>query len=352
MRFLETSCKNFRNLKTSSYVWGGRLNLLLGPNGAGKTNLLESLSLLSGWGPLAGGGVSPVISWSAPEQKALLSASVSGERDFDVLALLSSRATLRARGERVSSTELRSLLPSLSFLPSDINLIDGSPSVRRFFLDKLCALWVPVYARRLSEYRQLMRHRAALLRQNRSVSATTPPIVQLGGWVQDCRRALVRLLQDSLSSVESSLLPQPVFLSVDPCIPKEISGSNYLAAMLERTKEKERYAGRPLVGPHREDLKVICQERPAALCFSRGQKRRLVISLTLAAGRVIASQLRLKPVLLFDDLGAELDQEGKKLAGEALFSSGWQIFVTGTENPFPNLKNEVEKEAIHTLALD
>lgn len=333
MRFESSAVRNFRNLGAARIPWEPGLNLILGPNGAGKTNLLESLNLLSGWGPFTGRAGS-AVAWDSKDGRALLAARAVGEREIEISALLSSRMTLKADGVRVSGSELRVLLPTLSFLPTDIGLIDGSPSVRRLFLDRLCALCIPPYARRLSEYRQLVRHRVALLRQGRSPRGTTLPFARLGGWILESRRRVLALMADR-SDGEGGLLPFPVDLRVEP----EVSGNgnDYLLAALEASEERERHARRPLVGPHRDDLSIVCMGRAACGALSRGQKRRLVLSLILMAGRFVERYLRVKPILLFDDLGAELDAAGRAAAGTALLATGWQVFVTGTEHPFPEL---------------
>jgi DNA replication and repair protein RecF len=104
-----------------------------------------------------------------------------------------------------------------------------------------------------------------------------------------------------------------------------------MSAALQASLERERCAGVPLVGPHRDDLLFSCMNRPAALSLSRGQKRRAVVAAILAAGRVIHAQTRVCPILLLDDVGAELDADGRRLMGRAFAATGWQIFVTGTE---------------------
>ena len=343
MRFESTAFRGFRNLGAARRIaWGPGLNLILGPNGAGKTNLLESLNVLSGWGPFSG-KVRAAVAWDSPDGRALLGARAVGERDVEVAALLSSRMTLKMDGERASGSELRSRLPSLSFLPADIGLVDGAPAVRRRFLDRLCALCIPPYARRLGEYRQLLRHRTALLRQGRSPERTTLPFVRLGGWILESRRRVLARMAEGTS--RETLLPFPFSLRIEPEFTRD--GSEFLLAALEAAAEQEAQARRPLAGPHRDDLILSCQGRPACLSLSRGQKRRLVVSLILMAGRFVAAYLRIKPILLLDDLGAELDAAARREAGIILLNTGWQAFVTGTENPFPEL---TERSHIHSLA--
>ena len=314
---------------------------------------MESINVLSGWGvfPVTGSRASSMITWDSEEKQAFLSGRVSGERELEITVQIGERLSLRASGERITYSELRALLPSLSFLPGDMNLPDGSPSIRRLFLDKLCALCFPSYARRLAEYRQLVRQRTALLRRNGessapislSLKASTLPIAQLGGWIRCARQKAVDLLSEKLSMESSSL--KSGILPFDVSVVMELHGGNKhtglegyiedLKTALDAGMERERRAGLVLAGPHRDDLTFSCfGGRPAALTLSRGQKRRLVMAAVLAAGHLIETKLRLKPILILDDVAAELDADGRALMGQALAATGWQVFVSGAENPF------------------
>jgi DNA replication and repair protein RecF len=126
------------------------------------------------------------------------------------------------------------------------------------------------------------------------------------------------------------LLPCPVELALKDS-PED------LARAFEEGLERERHAGVVLAGPHRDDLLFSCGGRAAVLSLSRGQKRRVVTAVLLAAGRLVEAKLRLKPALLLDDVAAELDKDGRERIGRALLAAGWQVFVTGAENPFDGL---------------
>ena len=370
MRLSETAWRCFRNLEPRRQQWHPGLNVFLGPNGSGKTNILEAVNVLSGWSvfPVSGNRISSMITWNSAEKRAFLSGQAlsehvslgdaSGGRELEIIAQIGERLSLRVSNERVTYSELRALLPSLSFLPGDVNILDGSPSIRRYFLDKICALCSPLYARRLSEYRQLVRHRSVLLRsmlsrseseKTASLRATIIPIAQMGGWIRLVRKKAIDLLGERLSaeksSLENNLLPFEVDAAMEPRggymgnMKEDCGVEAYIEDLklaLDANSECERRAGLVLVGPHRDDLTFSCLGRPAALALSRGQKRRVVMAVILAAGRLVETKLRLKPILILDDVAAELDAEGKSLMGQALLETGWQVFTTGagTENPF------------------
>jgi DNA replication and repair protein RecF len=352
-------------LKSRHQEWCPGLNIILGPNGSGKTNLLESLNVLCGWGAFEGGKLSSLVAWDSADvdrdNRAFIAGRAEGEREVEVEAKIGARASLRAGNERVTHSALRALLPSLSFLPGNIGLLDGSPGVRRFFLDKLCALCSPLYARRLAEYKLLVRHRTRALGPGpvmgvveareralplvgvKALEATAVPLTRFGGWIRDVRRRAVALLAEKLSSSEGeerNLLPCKVELSM--LLQGTFGGAQTaedaakdMEKALNASLERERHARMVLVGPHRDDLLFTCLGRPASLALSRGQKRRVVMAVILAAGRLIEEKLRLKPILILDDITAELDTEGRELTGAALAETGWQVFATAADTGEP-----------------
>ncbi len=332
MKFIYSVVRNFRNLRPDLKVeWDPGINLVLGRNGSGKTNLLESLSILSGWG--AFGKTSNVITWGSELPRAFAGAEVSGEgrEKFTVSADVSSRISLRLDGKAITSTDLRLSLPSILFLTSSINLIDGSPSSRRLFIDRLCSLFYPPYAKRLSEFRYILRNRITLLRQGKSPDRTLIPFCQLGGYIMDARR-------ETLSQLIGLIPPGRFSMSFMPVL--KVSGEEYLRESLRRNYGRELRAFRPLDGPNYDDVAITVDSdgRPASEALSRGQKRRLILYIIITAGKMTALKLKRNPVLLFDDLTAELDSEGREFVYQELVKTKWQVFITAPEKPFASRK--------------
>lgn len=332
--------KNFRNLGSGRIQLPPAMLLLAGNNGAGKTNLLEIFHFLGGWGPLPGRKVCDAPSWGQTE-RAFLSARFQGEEDVECAASLG-RTTVLALGKtRCRAPDLRVRVPSLLFLPDDLHLVEGSPSVRRRFVDRLAALLFPLYAQRLHEYGRALRHRAILLRQGRSPSVTGRVLAPLGGWIWSFRAHTVVLLVRHLALLRSLL---PGSLSLVLHRGSAGAGDDPLEAFLDGLKiseEEERRTGFPVVGPHRDDLLLDVDGVPAARKLSRGQRRRLAVALVVAAGYAVREHLRRTPVLLLDEVAAELDFQGRALLFDTLRSTSWQVVATTAEKHFDDWPGEI-----------
>ena len=331
MRFNYSIVRNFRNFNGPELKvkWDPGINLILGPNGSGKTNLLESLSIMTGWGAFS--KTANVISWNSDNFRGFVGGELSGEENFTMTANISSKISLRLNDKAISFTDLRLAIPSVIFMTGGANLIDGSPSARRLFIDRLCSLFVPPYAKRLAEFKYIMRTRIALLKQGKSIDRTTIPYCKLGGWIMDTRRKITEQLK--------AIMPQDKFtLNFLPAL--EISGEEYLQRALHENFIRERHAIRPINGPSYDELLItLCENNKlASEALSRGQKRRLILYMIIMAGKLIEQKLKRKPVLLFDDLTAELDSEGREFTYKQLVKTGWQVFITAPEKPFATRK--------------
>ena len=334
MRCSWTQTFEYRNLQPQRLEWALGLNLLRGANGAGKTNVLEGLRLLSGWGPFRGRSAPDIPRWGSPGGKSVLKGAFEGEESLQVGVLVGRRVDLRKDGRPVGASTVRSKVPALCFTPEDLALVEGAPAIRRRFLDCLCALMLPLYALRLLEFRRVLRQRTAALRTNRGVSATARVMAPLASWIWASRAAAADLLKAGLGEVES-LLPGKVEIAFSRGGSLGLEdGLEDFWASLARHAESEHRAGIPLVGPHRDDLFVGNGEKPAVQVYSRGHRRRLAVALMMAAGWAVQRKLRREPILLLDEVAAELDDGGRAVLVEALVQRRWQVFAATAESAF------------------
>jgi len=325
--------RNFRNLRDGECSFSPGLTLLTGENGAGKTNFLEMLSLLTGWGTFPGRKTGDVPRWGSGE-RALMLARFEGELYLEVKGQVGKQNVLRCGSSRCTSGEMRSRVPALFFLPSDMELVEGSASVRRRFINRLCALLHPGYAEKLYDYKKLHRQKTSLLRQGRSTSGVDRFMISSGSWLWGIREKALKFFVERGLSSTISMLPFPLEvrllrggagLSEDPR--EDFSRSLYGRASEERRR------GRVLVGPAGDDLLLQIRERPASVVLSRGQRRRLVLALMLGMGYLAEIASRKKPLFVLDEVTAELDMAGRTLLFDMMAATGWQV-LAATAEPF------------------
>ncbi len=325
--------RRVRNLRDRDYTFSPGLTLLAGENGAGKTNFLEMLSLLTGWGTFPGRKTGDVSRWGAEERSSLV-ARFEGEYYLEVQGRVGKQNILRCGSRRCTAGEVRSQVPALFFLPSDMELVEGSASVRRRFLNRLCTLLHPLYAERLYEYKRLHRQKTCLLRQGRNTAGVDRLMVSGASWIWKIReKALGLFVERGLSSAEAML--------VSPLEIRLLRGGGGLAEdpredfarSLSRLLPEERRRGRVLLGPPGDDLLLNVEGRSASVVLSRGQRRRLVLALMLGMGYLVEVFSRKKPLFVLDEVTAELDRSGRKLLFDMLEKTEWQV-LAATAEPF------------------
>jgi DNA replication and repair protein RecF len=330
MYFSDTYFHNFRNLRQGRMAWSGGFNLITGLNGSGKTNFIEGLNLVSGWGPLERGTkMSSLLNWGAAGGRASLWARVSGEESADMFASISVRCSLRCDDRAIGASAMRSKIPALTFLSDGLSLVRGGASYRRALLDMVGAVISPSYAARLHDYRKALRQKAILLRKRCDPKLAERVMIPLGGWLWTAREEITRLIGAALANF-SGLLVSPMELSFSRGGESAARPSDFKTS-IALMRENERASCLPLVGPQRDDVKLICRGRPAADFLSRGQSRRAAAALILSAALVVENGVGRKPVLIFDEVTSELDEEGRHVLFDSLIATRCQVFAATTD---------------------
>ena len=336
MGFSRVRFNNFRNLSTDEIKFSPGLNLITGANGSGKTNLLEGINIISGWGPLERGTRQASLpTWNSGSEEVRLTGQLDTDGEI-IQVKFSGRVVIKIDDKTISATDLRWKIPVLTFLPNDMAILEGSASYRRRLLDMLLALIVPPYAMRLSDYRRGVRQKTAALRKGYDTYLIDKALMPLSVWIWKMREEAVSLLSSCMLNM-GSLLPE----SLKICLKRGGSGNfvdfeeDYIRS-LSALAERERAVKCPLVGPHRDDLIITCKNRLAQDALSRGYRRRAAVSLMLAASDGVKRKLGKEPVLLLDEVTAELDSDGKKFLFDTLIERKTQVFAA-TAEPFSDV---------------
>ena len=324
----------------------GNLHLLLGSNGAGKTNILEALSVLSEGESFLGRGEEELVTWNENYYRIRVETqSDAGEKM--TLEAVSERVprTRRAffvRDVRVPAKEFCGILPTIVFLPQDLDLFTGPPAARRRLLDRALQQVSPQYRVALETYGKTLKQRSALLRH---IADGQGKIADLGIWngvlAKEGAAITMRRLE-LLGVLQCTLAEELERLGEDlthPALRYERTGEARTAEDIEREmwRELERVVGRDVllqatsIGPHRDDWGLIVEGRNLPSFASRGQQRTAVLALLFLLGSYLELQRGEKPVILLDDVFSELDPHHQ----QALLTvfGDHQVFITATHVP-------------------
>jgi len=350
LRIQKSHLTNFRNFADEWVEFGPRRNLILGSNAQGKTNLLEAIHILG-------------VGRSHRDRKdANLIRFNEGfyriEGVFDDIGVSTvievsntpERKRLRFNGKDIKPVELIGLVGVVISSPDDINLIKGSPGLRRTFLDMAISQSSREYLGNLQHYVRALAQRNKLLKayQERRVRAADATawdrrLIEAGARVVKgrikylaeiapevganfdfmARGGQATVVAEGPGSV--SLPYQPKGYTVDDGGDVE----ERLAAALEAHREIEMLRGYSLYGPHVDDFRFLADGRDIRQFGSEGEQRTSVLALRCAEVSAMQRRTGRYPVVLLDDVFAELD-EARSTALTALISGFDQILLTSS----------------------
>jgi len=331
--------RDFRNYARMDVSFPPGFHVLLGDNAQGKTNVLESIYLLATLRSFRGVGGAQMIRHGASGY--FVGATVVGQGTREIKAYWSPKErklSLDGRPVRKLS-EYLGTLRAVVFCTEDLQLVKGVARGRRRFLDLLLAQTRPGYLGTLLDYTRVLRSRNALLKQARPdelvLEGFTVELVALGTRLMEARRALLpvvsRLAREAHARIGGAGAEE-LTLDYAPSVRGDF------AVELSKARARERAMRTTLLGPHRDEMVLRLDERPAAQVGSEGQKRTLSIALKMAQAGHLASVHGVMPVLLIDDVMGELD--ARRRAGlipllEQTHRGGGQVFMTCTEENWP-----------------
>ncbi|MFN2568030.1 MAG: DNA replication/repair protein RecF [Candidatus Dormibacteria bacterium] len=347
----------FRNYRHCALDLTPGLNLITGSNAQGKTNLLEAIATLALTRSPRPGGAADLIRWGA--HQCAVEARVRRPGGETVMTI---RFDLDARGRAVrgmsvdgkprAARAMLGICPVVLFSPEDLQLVSGGPDARRRQLDMLLAQLDPLTAGELFAYRRALVQRNAALRTiadgaggQSALAVFTRAMVVHGARIRRARTALVRELSGaaarSLREISGGLDPLSLRYLADGQYlePAEglAEGESRIDEALRRRSAEERARGMTLSGPHRDDVEICLDGRPARHTASQGQQRSMVLAYKLAEVGHLRAAAGCAPVLLLDDVFGELDRARREHLLSAIRAMGsLQLVVTATDaSPFP-----------------
>ncbi|MBN1263645.1 MAG: DNA replication and repair protein RecF [Candidatus Pacebacteria bacterium] len=346
--------KNFRNFTLKELKFGSRMSLVVGRNATGKTNLMEAIWILSRGRSFRGGRDEEMISYQ--EELSVNSCRLSDEEKLEIVLTRGEVGGIRAprkqylvNGVKKRAMDFAGILKTVLFRPEDLEIVIGSPAVRRDYLDSVLELVNREYRRASLSYQKGLRQRNRVLEQIREGRAN--------------RSALFfwdRLLIENGQLLNAERAEFIRFVNAQPDyfgdLEIEYDQSLISPERLTRYATEEVFAAKTLVGPHRDDFKINSKleikndkfkSRDLSIYGSRGEQRLAVFSLKLAELEFVAKITGQRPVLLLDDIFSELDQKNRRHLLEVIPKQ--QTIMTMTE---ASLVNPEFLKGIEIIGLD
>jgi DNA replication and repair protein RecF len=346
MRVTSLALEDFRSYTQREVAFAPGTTAFIGPNGAGKTNILEAVHVVARGDSSRANDDAEMIRWGSAFSRIGIEIERAGEHARLDVTLFAPTAGARRRPRRYTTDgaprradDVIGAFTVVAFFPEDTELLASAPSARRRYLDAMVAQVDRGHRADTRAFARVLQQRNALLRTG-ALEEQLIPESELAFWDSELARlsaAISFRRQVAVHQMRSAFRDAAGELGADP-VPDvayagQVRGETederadlYRRLILEK-RDRERWQGTTLVGPHRDDLAVAADERPLPTFASRGEQRSAVLALKLAEARWIEQRTGELPIFLLDDVLSELDSSRRESLCRAL-PDGAQALLT------------------------
>lgn len=299
--------RHFRNHESFDLTFDKPLSYIYGPNGSGKTSILESIYFCATTKSHRAIDEKEMIQTNQPFAQVKLT---TDEHRYEI--------TLSKKGKRIAidNKEKRKIsefighIAVVMFSPKDLQLITGSPSERRQFMDLEMVQQDKQYVHALNKYRKTLKQRNALLKRLQPHDDYTflnilgEQLYEIGVEIIQKRRQFIELLNDMLIKNYRLFSKHHIEIVYKPDVDEKAFKKH-----LETNQKTDILYQATLAGPHRDDFYTVFNGFDAKRYASQGEQRLIVIALKLGLLELIENKTNQRAVLLLDDVLSELDLE-------------------------------------------
>ena len=337
--------QNFRTHSDFILEIGEKSTLISGANGSGKTSLLEAIyfalqgtSFRSSDKEILRNDGSSWFRIDLKDSKDSLRTIIFND------AVQKSKKQFLVDGNKKARLSANLRIPVVLFEPDDLQLLSGSPTRRRNFLDYFLSQIFPSFQLALARYNKALKQRNNLLkRDNVSKDELFPwnlMLAEYGAEIISKRQDFLELLNSKIEEVYFEISGIKDEIKID-YLGEKVS-KNEILAILSENIERDKILGYTNFGPHKHDIQFIFNKKPAQNVASRGENRSLVLALKFIETDILADLTSKRPIVLLDDVFSELDDDRQKLLTKHF--SKYQTIITST--------NEIKVEDCKITSLE
>lgn len=338
--------QHYRNYEQLELDADAQTNIFVGANAQGKTNLLEAIYVLALTKSHRTHKDKELISWAHKEAK--VRGIVEKKYGSSELELYFQPQGKKAKINGLEQKKLSDFIGMLNvvmFAPEDLEIVKGSPGIRRRFMDMEIGQVQPSYIYELNQYQKVLGQKNRLLKQmgqSRDASSESlldiwnEQLAQFGTKIMQKRQNFINKLQVWAEQIHRGISGQKEQLKIvyEPSFEVHDFSSetvlfNDFMIKLSHVKVQEINRGMSMIGPHRDDLLFFINDREAHIFGSQGQQRTTALSIKLAEIELIKEEVGEYPLLLLDDVLSELDRNRQTQLLET-FQDKVQTFITAT----------------------
>ncbi len=335
--------KNFRNCITTEIVLSPKYNIFFGENGAGKTNILEAVSVISGIKSFRGSSDDEMI--QRGKYFYYCRGEILEEREILEIAY-SVGGNTKKKKVKINNKEIdkfsdyfgRFLTVIIS--PDDINLIKGSPEIKRKYFDSYIAKINRSYTESLLKFRKALTNRTIIIKKIRDGYFSEKKHLDVWNYIFaeeaskiiSHRNFFIFVLNEYFSEIFHRISGTQYSPQIKYLNSLSLEDKEDILKKLENNYNKEIILGVTLQGPQRDNF--IFSDKNGDDCipfFSQGQKRAVALALKCSEIIHIEKNFDKKPVVLVDDIFSELDEKRRKNVFD-MFKNNYQVLFT-TVNP-------------------
>ena len=334
----------FRNYKNFQLRLEENRLLIVGRNGTGKSNLLEAVELIGSLRSHRSSKDQDLVFWGQSKARAK---AITEEQDELMIEFRSKGGRRVFRNDKFlpKQNDLIGPLRCVCFSALDLTLVRGEPAMRRFWLDRVVQQLEPVYSELIQRFNKLLKQRSRIWQKFRYFSpnemgalldAFDTQMALVSTRIHRRRKRALSRLQPLANKWQQNLSSNTEILKLDYLPGAQLSDDEderTLMMLIEKQllsqREVEEKTGTCKIGPHRDEINLLLNGLPARRFGSAGQQRTLVLALKMAELELIGQIFDQSPLLLLDDVLAELDPH-RQLMLLDMVGQNYQCLISAT----------------------
>ncbi len=349
---------DFRNYENIEIEFSPDINVITGTNGSGKTNLIEAISILSNLKSFRNVSDNNIVRWSNNNYYCCGDILQSSYKKFEIGFFRQDdkiKKKLKIDGKEIKKvSDYYGRFLSVAFIPSDINIINGSPDIRRKYFDSVISKIYPDYIDELNRFKVILNSRNALLKSIREGRTGTKQLdvwnrlyAEKASYIIKKRTAFIKNFNDHFSrlycTISSEISP--------PVIQYKSSAENFeidsLYSLILQKQSIDIKRGNSSIGPQRDNYSLNNSDSIEFTNYaSQGQRRTAAVCLKLSEYEIIKDIVDKKSIIIVDDIFSELDENRRANMIDLLIDKGQLIFTMVNSHIIDLQKEVIIKEFV------